>query len=118
MSSFGNKIHNRRKELGLTLDQVGAFCGVSKATVSKWEKGVITDVRRDKIERIAVVLRLNPMSLVRDDVDAQPLDADDRITEVPLSPNKKERAMMRAYRLAPDNIRALIDLALAPYIEE
>lgn len=32
-------IEQRRKELKLTLEQIGNFVGVSKSTVKKWESG-------------------------------------------------------------------------------
>lgn len=49
MSDIGNLIYNRRKELGLTLEEVGNAVGVSKSTVKKWENGFISNMRRDKM---------------------------------------------------------------------
>lgn len=43
MSEIGNLIYNRRKELGLTLEEVGKAVGVSKSTVKKWENGFISN---------------------------------------------------------------------------
>ena len=40
MSEIGNLIYDRRKELGLTLEEVGNAVGVSKSTVKKWENGL------------------------------------------------------------------------------
>ena len=53
---IGNKIHERRKELGLTLQNVGDACGVTKSTVRKWETGFIANMRRDKLSLLANVL--------------------------------------------------------------
>ena len=36
---IGDIIHARRKELGLTLEQVGDVVGVTKNTVRQWENG-------------------------------------------------------------------------------
>ncbi|MGH2114882.1 helix-turn-helix domain-containing protein [Aerococcus urinaeequi] len=33
-------IKYRRKELGITLEQLGDIVGVGKSTVSKWEQGM------------------------------------------------------------------------------
>lgn len=64
MSEVGNLIRNRRKELGLTLEEVGNAVGVSKSTVKKWEDGYITNMRRDKIQSLAKVLQINPVRLL------------------------------------------------------
>ena len=40
-------LEKRRKELGLTLEEVGNFVGVSKSTVKKWETGFIDNMKRD-----------------------------------------------------------------------
>lgn len=64
MSDIGNLIYNRRKELGLTLEEVGNAVGVSKSTVKKWENGFISNMRRDKIEKLAKILEISPVRLL------------------------------------------------------
>lgn len=64
MSDIGNLIYNRRKELGLTLEEVGNAVGVSKSTVKKWENGFISNMRRDKIEKLAKILEVSPVRLL------------------------------------------------------
>lgn len=53
-------IKTRRLELGLTLREVADAVGVSEGTVSRWESGDIANMRRDKISKLAVVLRIDP----------------------------------------------------------
>lgn len=62
--NIGNIIYNRRKELGLTLEEVGDVVGVNKSTVKKWESGDISNMRRDKIALLAKALKINPVDLV------------------------------------------------------
>jgi len=57
-------ISDRRKELGLTLEEVGKIVGVSKSTVKKWEDGYISNMKRDKIALLAKALKLNPVVLI------------------------------------------------------
>lgn len=64
MNEIGYLIRSRRKELGLTLEEVGNAVGVSKSTVKKWEDGYISNMRRDKIENLARVLEINPVRLL------------------------------------------------------
>ena len=63
-------IKPRRIQLGLTLEEVGKAVGVSKTTVQRWESGNISNLRRDKIAKLAKILDLDPVSLVG--VDAKP----------------------------------------------
>lgn len=65
--SIGEIISNRRKELGLTLEEVGSFVGVGKSTVQKWESGFISNMKRDKISLLAKVLQISPAELIDDD---------------------------------------------------
>ena len=57
-------IEQRRKELGLTLEQVGKAVGVSKSTVKKWETGYINNMKRDKIALLAKVLQVSPLEFI------------------------------------------------------
>lgn len=61
---IGEKIRNRRKELGLTLEEVGNRCEASKSTVRKWELGIIKNMRRDKIVKLAKALDVAPEYLM------------------------------------------------------
>lgn len=54
-----SNLEKRRKELGLTLEQVGKVCGVSKSTVKKWETGLIENMKRDKIPLLAKALKVD-----------------------------------------------------------
>lgn len=54
--TMGDRIRILRKNKGLTLEQVGRACGVSKATARKWEVGIIESMRADKLQALAGVL--------------------------------------------------------------
>lgn len=66
-----NLIKNRRKELGLTLLDIANACGVSEATVSRWESGNIANMKRSRIAQLASVLNISPSMLIHDDYDIQ-----------------------------------------------
>ncbi len=57
-------IQSRRKELGLTLEELGNIVGVSKGTVKKWENGFIKNMRRDKILLLANALQVSPLDIL------------------------------------------------------
>ena len=67
--TVGEIIYNRRKELGLTLEEIGNATGVSKSTVKKWENGFIANMRRDRIEKLAKILQISPITLLGIDDD-------------------------------------------------
>jgi transcriptional regulator with XRE-family HTH domain len=103
MPEIGEKISNRRKELGLTLEQVGDEVGVGKSTVRKWEKGMIKNMGSDKIAKLAKVLQLRSVDLV---------PKADHSIGMDLSPT--EREIIIAYRKAKEgtreSVRKLLDV--------
>lgn len=57
-------LKSRRLELGLTMLEVAKAIGVSEATISRYESGNIKNMRRDRIEKYAKVLKINPALLI------------------------------------------------------
>lgn len=57
-------IRIRRKELGLSLEQIAQSCGVGKSIVAKWERGDVKNIRRDNLAALADVLRVSPLVLM------------------------------------------------------
>lgn len=61
---IGNKIKMLREENNMTLEELGEKVGVGKSTVRKWENGIIENMRRDKIEKLAKVFGVSPAYLL------------------------------------------------------
>lgn len=57
---IGARIEQRRKELGLTLDDIAQEIGVAKSTVQRYEKGTIEKIKLPVMEAIARALNVNP----------------------------------------------------------
>ena len=66
-----NFIKNRRKELGITLEDIGNYVGVSKGTVQRWETGGISNMRRDRIKKLSEILKISPDMLLGDAEEKQ-----------------------------------------------
>ena len=62
--NMGGKIRDLRIKKGLTLEELGDKVGVGKSTVRKWENGMIANMRRDKISKIADALNVSPAYLM------------------------------------------------------
>lgn len=57
-------IKNRRVELGLTMKDIADYVGVSEGTVSRWESGNIANMKRSRINKLAEILQISPLSLI------------------------------------------------------
>lgn len=57
---IGERIKNRRQELGFSQVELAKKIGVSKQSLYKYENGIITNIPSDKIELLANVLRTTP----------------------------------------------------------
>lgn len=53
---IGEKIRELRMAKGMTLEELGNAVGVGKSTVRKWETGMIANMKRDKIQKLADAL--------------------------------------------------------------
>ena len=91
MCEIGKKMYLKRKELGLTLEDVGRAVGVGRSTVRKWENGMIKNMGRDKIAAVAKVLQMSPVEFV-----PMPDAGNKNMMEV----SQTERAIIIAYRKA------------------
>lgn len=58
---LNDKLKARRIELKLTMAEVAKLVGVSEATISRWESGDISNMRRDKIALYAKALNTTPL---------------------------------------------------------
>ncbi len=66
-------IRQKRKDLNLTLEEIAQYVGVGKSTVKKWESGYIRNMRRDKIIKLANILKVSPIEILQgEDFQADP----------------------------------------------
>jgi len=57
---YGDKLKQKRLELGLTMQEVADKVGVSKPTIQRYESGIIDNMRKDKIALLAKALQVTP----------------------------------------------------------
>ncbi|MEF2919622.1 MAG: helix-turn-helix domain-containing protein [Acutalibacteraceae bacterium] len=67
--TIGEFIRKRRTELNMTLEEVGKYVGVQKSTVRKWEVGDISNMKRDKIDALAKILKVSPAIFTNDTIE-------------------------------------------------
>ncbi|MCD8333753.1 MAG: helix-turn-helix domain-containing protein [Clostridiales bacterium] len=100
-----DRIKARRTELGLTLEQVGNYVGVSKSTVKKWETGYISNMRRDKIARLSEILQISPVELM-----GWKMDEDMHLTITDTDPQLDE-LNRNAQQLNAQGLQKLVDIS-------
>lgn len=79
--SVGKIIFDRRTALSLTQKDVADYVGVSEATVSRWESGHIDNMRRDRIAKLAKILRISPLVI---------MGVDEPASSAPPAPQKSD----------------------------
>ena len=62
----GEKIKARRKELGMTTEELGRLIGVQRSAVTKYEKDKI-DMKSERLQQIAKALLVPVVDLLADD---------------------------------------------------
>lgn len=63
-NTIGNKIKMLRKRRNMTQEELGERIGVTKATINKYETGVVVNLRRPTIEKLARALDTTPAYLM------------------------------------------------------
>lgn len=63
-TDMAQRIKDLRTSQHLTLEQIANKVGVGKSTVRKWETGMIANMRRDKIAKLAQALNTTPAYLM------------------------------------------------------
>ena len=62
--NMGEKIYYLRTKNSMTLEELGNKVGDGKSTVRKWENGMIANMKRDKILKVAEALNTTPAYLM------------------------------------------------------
>ncbi len=63
-TTLAPKIATLRRQHGMTLEELGNKVGVGKSTVRKWETGMITSIRSDKLTALADALEVDVAELL------------------------------------------------------
>jgi transcriptional regulator with XRE-family HTH domain len=100
-------IKMRRLAMGMTLEQVAKAVGVSKATLQRYESGVISNIPAEKIELLARALGTTPSTLMGWDNG----DSDGELTEY-LEQLKNRSEMRMLFRLAKNASKTDVEKAV------
>jgi len=103
MNEIGKKMNERRRALGLTLEEVGRAVGVGKSTVRRWEEGMIKNMGRDKIAALAKVLQMNPVEFVQIDPESARIAASVQVdaSKIYSNPSAEDKQRLEALHQDP-----------------
>ena len=65
--SMGDRIHDKRTFLNLTMQELGDKVGVQASAVNKWEKGMVENIKASTIKKLAIALDVSPAYLIMGD---------------------------------------------------
>lgn len=89
--TIGEKIRLVRKERNMTQEELGISIGMQKAAINKYETGIVVNLKRDVIAKLAKVLDVNPVWLIDESVGWPP---------APLTNTEDEIKLVEAWREA------------------
>lgn len=64
MDEMAKRIHQKRIEIGYTMKELADKVGVQPSAVNKWEKGIVSNIPRSRIELLANALECTPVWLM------------------------------------------------------
>lgn len=64
MNDVGNYIKSLRQSKGMTQEELGNIIGVKKAAVQKWESGLVQNLKRETIKKLADFFEVNPSTFI------------------------------------------------------
>lgn len=64
MNDVGDYIKSLRQSKGMTQEELGNIIGVKKAAVQKWESGLVQNLKRETIKKLADFFEVNPSTFI------------------------------------------------------
>ena len=62
--TIGDRIKSARESIGMTQEELGKICGVTKQTIFKYENNIITNIPLDKLKLISIGLNISAAALM------------------------------------------------------
>lgn len=66
--SMAERIHQKRIENDMTMEELANRLNVGKSAVNKWEKGYVTNIKRETIQKMSDIFGCSPAWLMGLDV--------------------------------------------------
>lgn len=77
----GDRIRDLRKAKGITQSEMARLLSTTKQTISKYEKGIVTNIPSDRIEALAKILETTPEYILGWNLEEEKPATDDGLTD-------------------------------------
>lgn len=102
--NMGERLKELRLQKGVTQEEVGKVINVAKATIMKYEKGLVENLKRSSIEKLAKYFNVTPSYLMC--LDENKIDElGNPVVEIPLLRYSKGRIWLFSTRKLDRNCR-------------
>lgn len=110
--NVGERIKQRRKELRISADELGAALGKDRSTVYRYEKGDIEKLPLDILEPIARVLHTTPQYLMgwTEEQNKKPVQEDE--------PSENMKKLIEFAKSVPDDKVELVLKVMKSIVED
>ena len=119
---MGQRIHDKREAAGLTVEELAEKIGVSRQTVYKWEKGMVKNIDRDYIGKMASIFHCEPdwlmhmedskeVSILYSAPGREPIEAIITQSDPIMGPSSKRAELYKvALDIKPENLDIAIQI--------
>lgn len=80
----GDRLRKLRQDKNLTLEELGEKLGVSHATIYKYEKGEIANMKQSTIKKLSEIFGVSPVYIMGLDIDNPSIRMVDKVKSVPI----------------------------------
>ena len=107
---IGNRIRNRRKELGLSADTVAEKCNIKRSTYYRIEKGEGKTMSFSNLNAIIQLLRMDASMIA--DTEKEPAENSDELSEIINDLDEREKRLLKRIHQLPPEQRMSLEVLL------
>lgn len=103
---IGQKIREARLSKGLTQEELGKLVGLQKSAIAKYENGIVVNIKRSTLQKLAQALNLRGSDLI---IESNPKEAAELSAKVLLDVEMMA-AIEKYYTLTAEKQKMIRDL--------
>lgn len=119
---MGQRIKEKREAMNLSVEELADKIGVSRQTVYKWEKGLVKNIDRDFIGKMAHLFHCEPdwlmhmedapeVTITYNAAGREPIEAVIKKSEPIMGPSSKRATLYKvALQIKPENLDIAIEI--------
>ena len=115
---IGKRIQARRKQLGMSADELGKRLGKDRSTIYRYEKGDIENLPLDILEPIAYALETTPQYLMGWEETQQTNNIISDVTLRMMRDSEFFAAVTFLNELSTENMQMVLDLSRGLWVDE